>query len=110
MRLWLELGERWKTILICFQDFNVNTNASKLILLSVYRAFHEFGQAKFSNGSSVLGLSQFSILPQLPPKILLNSKVVKINQKIIILLCKSKSKIGPQKAPRFSFCHIFNLI
>jgi hypothetical protein len=30
-------------------------------------------------------LSQFSILPQLPPKILLDSKVVKIDSKIIIL-------------------------
>jgi hypothetical protein len=35
----------------------------------------------------VLGSSQFSILPQLPPKILLDLKVVKINHKIIISLC-----------------------
>jgi len=28
-----------------------------------YRAFHRFGQAKFPDGGSVLGLSQFSILP-----------------------------------------------
>ncbi len=32
-----------------------------------YRAFHRFKQAKFSDGGSVLGLSQFSKLPQLPP-------------------------------------------
>jgi len=25
--------------------------------------FHRFGQAKFPNGGSVLGLSQFSVLP-----------------------------------------------
>jgi len=43
-----------------------------------YRVFHGFGQAKFPSGSLVLGLSQFSILPQLPSKIMLDSKVVKI--------------------------------
>jgi len=52
-----------------------------------YRAFHGFGQAKFTNGGLVLGLSQLSLLPQLPPNILLDSKVVKIEPKIIILLC-----------------------
>jgi hypothetical protein len=45
--------------------------------------FHRFGQAKFPDGGLVLGLSQFSILPQLPPKIPLDSKVDKINLKII---------------------------
>jgi len=54
--------------------------------LEYYRAFHGFGQAKFPDGGSVLGLGQFSILPQLPPKILLDSKVVKIDPKIIISL------------------------
>jgi len=49
---------------------------------ALYRVFHRFGQAKFPDGGSVLD----SILPQLPPKILLNSKVVKINPKIIISL------------------------
>jgi len=33
-----------------------------------YRAFHGFGQAKFSYGDLVLGSSQFSLLPQLPQK------------------------------------------
>jgi hypothetical protein len=37
-----------------------------------YRAFHGFGKVKFSDGDLVLGSSQFSILRQLPPKILLN--------------------------------------
>jgi hypothetical protein len=41
-------------------------------------------------GGLVLGSSQFSILHQLPPKILLNSKVIKIDRKIIISLLKSK--------------------
>ncbi len=35
----------------------------------------------------VLGLSQLSLLPQLPQKIMLDSKVVKIGSKIIIYLC-----------------------
>jgi len=50
-----------------------------------YRAFHEFGQAKFPNGGLVLGSSQFSILLQLPQKIILDSKVVKVDPKKIIL-------------------------
>jgi hypothetical protein len=38
-------------------------------------------QAKFPNGGLILGSSQFSILPQLPLKMMLNSKVVKIDTK-----------------------------
>ncbi len=37
-----------------------------------YRAFHGFGQAKFPDGGYVLGYSQFSIMPQLPPKTILD--------------------------------------
>jgi len=48
----------------------------------LYRAVHGFGQDKFPDGGSVLG----TILPQLPPKIMLDSKVAKINPKIIISL------------------------
>jgi len=55
-----------------------------------YRAFHGFGQVKFPDGCLVLGLSQFLILPKLPPKILFDSKVVKIDPKIIISLRLSK--------------------
>jgi hypothetical protein len=47
-----------------------------------YSAFHGFGKTKNSDGGSVLGSSQFPILSHLPPKILLDSKVVKINPKI----------------------------
>jgi len=36
------------------------------VLLQAIGAFHELRQAKFSNGGSVLGYSQFSILSQLP--------------------------------------------
>jgi len=43
-----------------------------------YRAFYGFGQAKFPYGGLVLGLSQFSLLPQLPLKTtMLKLKVVK---------------------------------
>jgi len=44
--------------------------------------FHGFGQAKFPDGGSGLGLSQFSILLQLPQKTMLSLKGVKINSKI----------------------------
>jgi hypothetical protein len=44
-----------------------------------YRAFHIFGQAKFPDGGSVLGSSQFSVLPQLLPKMMLGLKEVKID-------------------------------
>jgi len=44
-----------------------------------YRAFRRFGQAKFPDSGSVLGLSQFSILPRLPVKMILGLKVVKID-------------------------------
>jgi len=47
-----------------------------------YRAFHRFGQAKFPDGGSILGSSQFLILPQLPLKTMIGLKVVKIGSKI----------------------------
>jgi hypothetical protein len=66
------------------------TNAKK----DTKRAFHGFGQAKFPDGGLVLGLSQFSILPQLPPKILLDSKVVKNDPKIIISIRDTLCSFG----------------
>jgi hypothetical protein len=50
--------------------------------------FHQFGQAKFVYGGSILSLSQFLLLPQLPQKIELASKVVKNDSKIIVSLPK----------------------
>jgi len=75
--------------LICqLQNIVFSSNEKRANCFEInYIAFHGFGQAKFPNGGLVLGSSQFSILPQLPPKILLDSKVVKINLKIIISLC-----------------------
>jgi len=46
----------------------------------------DLGQAKFHDSGSALGSIQFLKLPQLPPKILLNPKVVKIDPIIIISL------------------------
>jgi len=46
-----------------------------------YRAFHIFGQAKFTDGGSILGSSQFKQLPLLPLKMTLDLKKVKIDLK-----------------------------
>jgi hypothetical protein len=43
--------------------------------------FHGFGQAKFADGVSVLGLSQFTILPLLTLETMLDIKMVKIDTK-----------------------------
>ncbi len=51
-----------------------------------YSVFHRFREAKFANGGSILSSSQFLMLPQLPQKMKLVSKVVKIDPKIIISL------------------------
>jgi hypothetical protein len=42
--------------------------------------FHQFRQSKFANDGLILSLSQFSLLPQLPKKAELASKVVKMAQ------------------------------
>ena len=49
--------------------------------------FTDLGKLKLQNGGLVLGSCQFLILPQLPYKMMLNSKVVKIESNIIISLC-----------------------
>jgi hypothetical protein len=54
----------------------------------MYSVFQGFGQAKSANGGSLLSSSQFLILPQLPQKMKLASKVVKVDSKIIISLPK----------------------
>ena len=54
----------------------------------MYRAFHGFGQAKFPDGVSDSDLSLFSLLPQLPLKMMLGLKVVKIdkNKQLALLI------------------------
>ncbi len=51
-----------------------------------YSVFQGFSKAKSANGGSILSSSQFLILPQLPQKIKLASKVVKVDSKIITSL------------------------
>jgi len=43
--------------------------------------FYGFGQTKFADGGSILGLSQFTQLSQLPLKKLLDLKKVKFDKK-----------------------------
>jgi len=87
----------WRDFAYCRQHkINLKKGGTKLIFFVdsngfkyqkqtyMYRGSNGFGQAKFPDGGSVLGLSQFLQVPQLPPKILLISKVVKIDPKIII--------------------------
>jgi hypothetical protein len=50
--------------------------------------FQGFRQAKSANGGSILSSSHFLVLPQLPQKMELASKVVKVDSKIIISLPK----------------------
>ncbi len=71
------------------QEFGCNEHASSVCRQQhpqSYSVFHGFSLAKFAYCGSILSSSQFLILPQLPQKMKLTSKVVKINQKIIVLL------------------------
>ncbi len=61
------------------------------ITQSQHRAFHRFEQAKFAYGGSVLGLSQFTLLPQMPLKMISKLKSILNQLEIIISLHKSKS-------------------
>ncbi len=60
-------------------------NRVKYDLLS-YSVFQGFSLAKFAYSGSILSSSQFLIEPQLPQKMKLTSKVVKIDPKIIVSL------------------------
>jgi len=66
--------------------FNETSNFLALRPFPFYRVFHWFRQVKFANRGSILGLSQFTLLPQLPQKMALNLKFDKIGLKIIILI------------------------
>jgi hypothetical protein len=46
-------------------------------ITSAYSVLQQFRQAKFAYGGSILSLSQFLLLPQLPQKMKLTSNVVK---------------------------------
>jgi hypothetical protein len=51
----------------------------KFVIAYYYSVFQGFSKAKSDNGGSILSSSQFLILPQLPQKIKLASKVVKVD-------------------------------
>ncbi len=57
---------------------------------------------KFAYERLILGLSQFLLLPLLPQKTILPSKVVKRESKIIILFLYSKSVTSSLYSPLFS--------
>jgi hypothetical protein len=60
-------------LLLNLKEVKVDSKTSNWLYFSkYYRAFHIFGQAKFPNDGLVLGSSQFSVLPQLPPKMMLS--------------------------------------
>ncbi len=55
-------------------------------VIKLYSVSHQFRQAKFAYGGSILSSSQFLLLPQLPLNMTLAIKVDKIDEKNIILL------------------------
>ncbi len=64
-------------------------NVSKKLDRFTNRAFYGFGKAKLAYGGLILGSSQFTLLPKLPLKTMLDFKMVKIDSKnnhVIMLL------------------------
>jgi len=57
------------------------------IWLGSTERFTDLGELNFPMVVLVLGSSQFSVLPQLPPKMMLILKEVKMDSKISNLLC-----------------------
>ncbi len=70
----------WEFLRVCEKE------EKKLEEKNIYSVFQGFSKAKYAHGGSILSLSQFLILPQLPQKMKLASKVVKIDPKIIVSL------------------------
>jgi len=70
-----------------------NTDTVILILknckenIATHAVFHILGEAKFAYGGEILGSSQFTLLPDLPLKMMLGLKVVKIDSKLSNSLC-----------------------
>ncbi len=79
------MSKHWCRHHLCLQNF-LTYELQQIIM--IYSVFQGFSKAKSANGGSILTSSQFLILPQLPQKIKLASKVVKADSKIIILLLK----------------------
>jgi len=82
LRVWLWTNIRTKNAPVkCWWNWPLPSETPKW-----YRVFHGLGQVQFPDGGSVLGSSQFAVLPQLPPKMTLSLKEVKIDSKISNLL------------------------
>jgi hypothetical protein len=88
----LNSNASWQLILIHDLEFPIALSKLKKqqqnIGTYLYNVFQGFSKAKSANGGSILRSSQFLILPQLPQKIKLASKMVKVDSKIIISLPK----------------------
>ncbi len=72
----------YKSNFLCLNIFQMK------LFKNNYSVFHRFRQDKFAYSGSILSSSQFLLLPQLPQKMELASKVVKVDSKIIISLPK----------------------
>jgi hypothetical protein len=56
---------------------HIFASLKRIRLNKLWLQYTYYLQAKFAYGGSILGLSQFSPLPQLPQKLKLTSKVIK---------------------------------
>ncbi len=93
----IHMCEQWTGLLMpnwrLYPNIGVKSLTLHIVCVCVcvmlwYSVFQGFRQAKSANGGSILTLCQFLILPQLPQKMKLASKVVKVDSKIIISLPK----------------------
>jgi hypothetical protein len=81
-----QFGISWAAMVMKNYDRRFNLLLSRPEFSQNYSVFQGFSKAKSANGGSILSLSQFLILLQLPQKMELASKVVKVDSKIIISL------------------------
>ncbi len=81
-------GGESKNVQNCVTSFMDDPLLKSNIFCKWFKAREQNIKAKSDNGDSILRSSQFLILPQLPQKIKLASKVVKFDSKIIISLPK----------------------
>jgi len=85
-----DIGHEW-VVFKCEQTYSIKKYKLVFTILNYNKEFHSYGEAKFANGGLVLGWSKFSLLPPTDSKNLLDWKVVKMDSKIITLICSSKS-------------------
>ena len=76
----LQFFDQYQNVFLSFYRNISSKNIVGDVTVDCYIALYRFGQAKFPNGGSVLGSSQFSILPQLPQKAMIGLKGSKLTQ------------------------------